>query len=688
MLEAAYRRYGRIKVSAWVTMVCFASICGSGVFFLTEFILRPAISELPSTAAGHEITEVIFPWILGFAGLAIILAGLLLQFVLIQPLMLRRKELEISLANAAPAQKLEILSRHLDSALEDNLALRSQRKALKEQLELDRERQIALVRSSFERVLLLDQAGVALAGSAAMANAIGVRSSDISGKHSKDLLRLYDASKERPMEYPLRTLVQDTIARASSIPVMQEVLLVSNSGKEKRQMISIESVVAASGKLCGALLRLESLTEDTDSAESATSSTGQTDVTTGLPMRDQFDRRLGELISIARSQKTEHTLFLIAVDNLQKVYDELGYWAGEELLWNVAQNIKTELGAAPELYRITAMHFALLVPFESPSDCERTAERLLLQIDGRDFAWQEKSYRSSLSIALSSVNQDTPGNAALLASADADLRLARELGGNRVQLHSTDELLAETQVIENKLLSWLDDEGEQSHLQLQSQTLAANGMDKPLIYAILKVEMDDGFWIDPVAFLSSAENSDLQHRIDSWLVSRSLEAAKKIPEIMTDFGQIIVPISAQSMTDGEFTEGLRGIIAGAGLEPNRLILALDESACRSRMSRIDAFLRAMRPLDVGFALANCGVAAIQDLIPLVQPQLVLLHPRLVRKAGDADGQLQLDYLDSAARHFDFRLAVEKAPDSGQAEILRKSGVHFIAKPMMGLGPLY
>lgn len=695
MLGLLYQRYGRMRVGLWITLLSFAVTCGSAVFILTELVYRPRLAAMPAGVSPVSALDWLYPSMLGFAALTIVLAGLLIHFGLILPVQRRRQMLEADLSRAEPREKLEILSRHrekltrqLDATLDDNLALRDSLERADQELEFERDRQQALIRGSAERLMLIDKDCRILVLSPGMANLLSVRAADVTAAPLDQCLRLFDASKEQPLEYPLTQLVPDVMARASTMPSLQEVLLLDQAGREKRLMASVEAILSARGQVSGALLRLEPL--DDAGALAAGARAVQLDATTGLPLREQFDRRLEELIRIAGSQSATHGLLLLQLDELQSIYDSLGYWAGEELLWQCARLIRDQLGPGTELFRITAVHFALLLPFEGLEAALARAEQLRLAVEGHAFSWQQSSYRASLTVAVAAIDSQVDGSVNLMEQVDANLRRGRDLGGNRVMEPADDELLAETREIEHKLLAWLDGSEDSSRLHLQSRALllAEEATGKPLIHAMLRVEMQDGFWIDPVAFLSSAGRHGLMTRIDSWLIERSLAALRGNARAQQDYAKLVVPISEDSVIDEGFAQDLAALIAATGLSGSRLILAVDEAVCRSRASSLTGLLERMRQQEVGLAISNCRIACAQDLLPQLEPELLLLHASVYAGQASPLSDMGLRYLANCADTLGCRVGIAEPASGDIARQWHARGVALVARGGSGLGPIY
>lgn len=586
---------------------------------------------------------------------------------------------------AAPLRRMQSqlkeVQEGLDAALDDNIRLREALDNEQAAEDLSLVRLKSLVRATGERVLITDSEAKVVAISQSAATLLGVRSNEVDGRECSEILHFFDAYKDNPEEYPLTELVEDIIERGSTMLTMTDVIVLDGRKNTQKMMLLSEAVLSPQGRVVGALLRLQTESEEEKGAPSARGEVR--DATTDLPTRGEFNSRLTELLHIARSQDATHQLLLIGVDNLQEVYDDIGYWAGEELLWSVARMIRSEMSGTVELFRITAMHFALLLPHTKDAPADRVAESIRLAIEAGQFAWNERSYRSTVSIGIVRIDSEALGSSALISQADTDLRVARERGGNLVHRHGADDLLMETQAIEAKLVEWLDGE-DNAHLQLQSCGFLRPNGDLGLMGAMLRVEMEDGFWVDPAAFQSSAESSGLSHSIDVWLLRKTLDVMSGLEDREST---VLIPVSGQSLEHDAFLEEINAILRASQVAPARVVLALDERAARNRPALANRFSKALRELELGFGLRGCRVAALADLIPRLKPRYVGLPAGTVAKADRALVGHELSFFAAAAEELDFEIFAEGVDREDQRKQLHRLGVHWIGDKGGPMGPL-
>ncbi len=585
----------------------------------------------------------------------------------------------------APTQSLveqfqllqEKTNQQLESALDSNVTLRIQAERANYRLK-------NLVLSAEERVIAIDQDGRIIAISGLAATFLAVRSADATGKRWNEVLFLFNAKKDNPREYPLTTYVDDVIARSSAVPSIHEVVVRDRRDNYQRAMLYSEAVLDAAGAVVGAILRFTA--HDASGERNGVTGT-LVDPTTKLPTYADFDERLSELISISQKQHVTHQLLMFTVDELQKIYDQQGFWAGEELLWQVAQLVSEIIHDSVELFRVTAIHFAMLLPFENSNKAELLAEKLRVAISEGKLSWRDRPYQVTASFSLSGIDETAAGTAAVLSHADEGIRAARLAGGNRVHRHELDELLVETREIERELISWLSDE-DSNQLQLQSRALHSQGnSQRPLVEAILRIAMEDGFWADPAAFVSSAQNFGLSHQIDNWLLRHTLGALLEHPEILDQHQLAIVPVAGESLLSARFAADVAQAFHQLKVDPGRVVLLVDELTARNRQSKVTSFREAMKDIGVAFGLRNCRVGAVEDLVPQLYPQVVGLHPALWKVAGLPRGAHQIECIQAEAREVGFLTYASGIKDPKLREELFRLGVNFVGDEGVPLGPL-
>ncbi len=158
------------------------------------------------------------------------------------------------------------------------------------------------------------------------------------------------------------------------------------------------------------------------------------DALTGLNNRRQLDQQLPVLMDQCKDRYADLTVLMIDVDYFKTLNDTLGHAAGDQLLRQIAQLIRSSIRASDSAYRCGGDEFVVVLPGASTDIGKRLADRLRSLVDSLGKTLKVPR-APRLSIGLASIFESNPSDAAaLLALADKalyDIKAARG-GSSRV----------------------------------------------------------------------------------------------------------------------------------------------------------------------------------------------------------------------------------------------------------------
>jgi EAL domain-containing protein (putative c-di-GMP-specific phosphodiesterase class I) len=112
---------------------------------------------------------------------------------------------------------------------------------------------------------------------------------------------------------------------------------------------------------------------------------------------------------------------------------------------------------------------------------------------------------------------------------------------------------------------------------------------------------EDGDLIPPAAFLYIAERMDLLQHIDRWVAQQAIQLLANDPDIKLE-----INISGKSLTDHSLLELLDSALADSGIQPERLIFEVTETAAVADIARARHFAEHLTGLGCRFALDDFG----------------------------------------------------------------------------------
>lgn len=155
------------------------------------------------------------------------------------------------------------------------------------------------------------------------------------------------------------------------------------------------------------------------------------DLLTKLPNRRLFRDRLDQDIRKAERANKIMALLFIDIDHFKEVNDTLGHQAGDMLLLEVAQRLKSQVRASDTVARMGGDEFtAILNELKNPCDVEKIAQSLVDTLARPfDLLGNEVHVSGSIGIALYPI--DASDIEELIKGADDAMYRSKNQGRNR-----------------------------------------------------------------------------------------------------------------------------------------------------------------------------------------------------------------------------------------------------------------
>jgi diguanylate cyclase (GGDEF)-like protein len=302
------------------------------------------------------------------------------------------------------------------------------------------------------------------------------------------------------------------------------------------------------------------------------------DKLTHLPNRSLFmDRLTQTFFRLNRKPDYLFAVLFIDLDRFKVVNDSLGHRVGDQLLFQVAQKLKSCIRPGDTVARLSGDEFTMLIDdVHSLQEVTQITERIHrevsepLVLEGKDVFTT-----TSIGIALSTSDYTDPEE--LLRDADIALYQAKALGRSRysifqsgMHIHALARLQLETD------LRWAIQRQEFT-LLYQPIIALESGQVAGLEVFVYWQHPSRGL-LSPAEFLPVAEETGLIVQIGQWVRST---ACQQMQEWSRQFPQssylfISVNLSAQEMAAPSLVEHLTAVLKESSLSPHRLKLEITE----------------------------------------------------------------------------------------------------------------
>ncbi len=408
----------------------------------------------------------------------------------------------------------------------------------------------------------------------------------------------------------------------------------------------------------------------------------RTDALTSLPNRVWFQETVDTEFSRVSRENKFFALICVDLDDFKLVNDRLGHAAGDALLVQVAQRMKSVVRPTDLVARLGGDEFAIVVTsLRVPDDAIGVARRLTQCFEAPFSLGSEEIFcGASLGVAIAPRDGDHPHT--LSRNADIALYRAKQNGGLFCVFEPRHDAVArEERALEHDLRRAL--QLDQFSLAFQPMLEICSG-DIKGCEALLRWTHPTRGPTPPTIFIPIAERSGLIHDLGLWVIEEACRAAARFPQHI----RIAVNVSAVQLRDPKFAERALRILATAGVSPSRLGMEITETALLSDDQATDCSIRKLASSGVEISLDDFGTGYSS----LSYLRKLPLHKIKIDRSFVKDVPTQRDCeaitrgLIRMAADLGIRCVAEGVENVQQLECLRWNGCHeaqgyFIGKPI-------
>lgn len=482
------------------------------------------------------------------------------------------------------------------------------------QARIEREKELAeaTLHSIEDGVITTDAAGRIEYLNPVAERYLGWTAAQARGRRLAEVFRVIEERSGKPIE-PLPL----TSHRTAGGEEPAAVRLVDRSGREYPVRYSHAPIRGRDGAVHGAIVVFHDVSQIQAMAQQLLWQASH-DALTGLVNRREFERRLAELVESARSQRREHALLYLDLDNFKAVNDTCGHGAGDELLRQLTAIMLSRMRASDTLARLGGDEFGVLLETCPVDQALRVANALRETVRDFRFVWEGKTFSVGASIGLVPITAESENAERLLATADACCYEAKNRGRDCVQVYRTGDRDGSAKHEELRLVSQINRAFELGQFRLYRQRIVPldPAAGRALHHEVLVRMVDrDGNLLPATGFMPAAERYNLLTSIERWVVSSLVEylhrqwTAGTVPHALTSSGErgyYSVNISGASINDRSFPEFLRNLLTRYELPHGLLCLEITETTAISSLSKAAELVHELKGMGCRIALDDFG----------------------------------------------------------------------------------
>ncbi|WP_027519562.1 EAL domain-containing protein [Bradyrhizobium sp. WSM1417] len=327
------------------------------------------------------------------------------------------------------------------------------------------------------------------------------------------------------------------------------------------------------------------------------------DILTGLPNRAQLRRLITTAID-ACPTGSHVALAFLDVDHFKDVNDTLGHAAGDELLIQLAQRLREQIGPEDMLGRLGGDEFVILLPRRNAESAERVAAGITEAL-AAPLRLGSRQLQMSASIGISLYPDHATDIDTLMQQADAAMYMAKQAGRSTHRLFSAEmNGLTEQRLALIAALRRAVAEGDLT-LSYQPQIRSCDGAIHG-VEALARwhdAELGD---VSPAKFIPLAEECGLIEQIGLWSVREACRQMASWRRAGLDIPSVSVNLSPINFRNVTLAARLKDILAEYDLPADALMLEITEGAFMQDSVAALETMNAIRELGVGLSVDDFG----------------------------------------------------------------------------------
>jgi diguanylate cyclase (GGDEF)-like protein len=328
-----------------------------------------------------------------------------------------------------------------------------------------------------------------------------------------------------------------------------------------------------------------------------------TDDLTLMPNRRHFLRRVRDGIIAGRASGTGVALLIVDLDHFKELNDTLGHDAGDQLLRQVGERLRTVLRATDTAARLGGDEFGVLLsdPCEEAT-ATLVAEKILKMI-AQPFPIKNVGLRVTASIGIAIFPQHAENDEQLMQHADVAMYEAKAAqSGFACYARERDKHSLERLTLAGELSHALEAGEIEAHFQPKADAGSRRIVG---VEALVRWQHPTRGLISPAEFVTVAEQAGLGRA----LTRRMLYLALKQIRVWRDAGfdlHVAVNTTVADLQDTQFPAEVAATLEAHGLPPEALVLEVTENMVLADPVRVGDVLAQLGELGLGLSLDDFG----------------------------------------------------------------------------------
>ncbi len=400
------------------------------------------------------------------------------------------------------------------------------------------------------------------------------------------------------------------------------------------------------------------------------------DELTGLPNRAHLISQLRLAVDTADTAGDDLAVMFVDLNKFKAINDTLGHEAGDQILVEVAERLRSVCRAGDTVARLGGDEFVIVCQGITSQEMAATAAARYFEVLNQPTVIDGSEVEISASVGLVVADGDAQPEE-LLRNADKAMYQAKATNSETVvefdysmQAETVDRLSQEVAL--RKAI-------ENNELELYFQTIVHGATSDIVgVEALVRWNHPRNGLTAPGEFLPLAEEIGVLEEIDRWAIEEGVASLARWSQTSDVAAKwfLTVNTSACHFATSAFADWVIDLLVEAGVEPRRLVLERPEQTAYGAEASARATIRELRSRGVRISLDHFGVGQtpLAELSGLEVDSLKI--GRSFVSTATSREQSVLKAIAEMARSLGFEVVAEGIESQSELDLVLGAGVHY------------
>ncbi|MEW6764245.1 MAG: bifunctional diguanylate cyclase/phosphodiesterase [Pseudomonadota bacterium] len=396
------------------------------------------------------------------------------------------------------------------------------------------------------------------------------------------------------------------------------------------------------------------------------------------PLTNLYNRRVfWELLDYeqGRAERHDHrfALLVIDMDNFKSVNDTYGHHIGDRFLQAFADTLKPGLRKGDVFARYGGDEFVIMLPEVEGDQAYQVAQRLLHMAGEMSIEAPDGSrIRATVSIGVAVYPDHASSSRDLFLFADNMMYRAKAEGKNRLAVPSDQDVIDNFRQV-SETIALVTRALEERWVEPYFQPIVASADGTLHAHEVLsRITMPDGQLVQAGAFVETAEQLGLVHKLDFIVMEKALQKAAEAGYE----GLLFLNISPRALVLNEFFATVKRLANEAGILPERLVFELTERETVKNPAMLEKFVTRLHLEGFKFAIDDfgSGFSSFHYIKRFPIDYIKLEGDFVVNMLDDERDAAFVRSISALARDLGIRTIAEYVESEAIMDAIRKAGI--------------